>query len=51
MNARDCATNLEPVLYGWSDALKNASLDSMVELYPDAMELEESSKWEVCGVW
>ena len=51
MNARQCSTNLEPVLYGWSLALENATVNDMVGMYPMAIELEESSKWEVCGVW
>jgi hypothetical protein len=51
MNARECNTNLGPVLYGWSSALGNASIDDMVGLYGSAVKLEESAKWEVCGVW
>ncbi len=51
MNARGCSTNLELVLYGWSSALENATIEDMTGLYSDAVELEESRKWEVCGVW
>jgi len=51
MNGRQCSTNLEPVLYGWSSALENATLDDMSSLYVTAVELEEASRWEVCSVW
>jgi len=51
MNARRCSTNLEPVLYGWSSALGNASVNDIIDLYPSAMEIEDASQWEVCNVW
>ena len=51
MNARGCSTNLEPVLYGWSSELGNATVDEVVELYSSALEIEEASQWEVCNVW
>jgi hypothetical protein len=51
MNARDCSTNLGPVMVGWSMSLMNATVNDIVSLYPSAVEIEETSKWEVCGLW
>jgi hypothetical protein len=51
MNARRCSTNLEPVLYGWSSELGNATVDDVIDLYSSAVEIDDASQWEVCNVW
>jgi hypothetical protein len=51
MNARGCTTNLEPILNLWSNELSNASISDMVNLYPDAVNMENQYRWEVCSAW
>ena len=51
MNARGCNTNMRPVLATWSGLLANATADDMASLHPNAVEMEDAAKWEVCSVW
>jgi hypothetical protein len=51
MNARSCNTNLQPVLATWSGLLDNATFEDLHSMHPQAIEMDDAAKWEVCGVW